>query len=129
MIEYSFWTKDKVDGVEALVFSNQFNQNTFTSMAVLEDIVGQHPEEAKATRKAIVLPDPVLDGHLVYNGKSAGRTYLTEVAFKDGTIWSDSHKIAGVRSIAYPTDRPINTIKAWEVKSATDKKQVFELSL
>lgn len=126
MIEYSFWVKDKVDGVEALVFKSEFDQNSFTSHVVLSDIVGQHPEDAKATTKAVALPDPVLPNRIVYNGKRTGRKYETIVNHADDSVSTDVHKVVGVRSIPYPTDRGVKSIEVYELKG-NGKKQVFEL--
>jgi hypothetical protein len=127
MIEYSFWTEGKVDGVEALVFKSAYDQNTFCSVVTLDSIVGQNPENAKATSKAVVLPDPVVKSSLVYNGNRKGRKYKTVVEYDGGFSDVQVHEVVGVRSIAYPDDRKIESIKVYVLGRNGSEKQVFEL--
>lgn len=127
MIEYSFWVDDKVDGVEALVFKSSFDQNKFSKVTKLDSIVGLHPENAKGTNKAIVLPDPVVDNSLVYNGTRKGRKYKTVVEYEDGFSSVEIHDVVGVRSISYPVDREIVSIKSYTLNKLGSEKQVFEV--
>ncbi len=128
MVEYSFWVDGKVDGIEALVFANQFNQNSFCTNVVLEEIVGQHPENAKATSKAIALPDPVFPAHIVYNGTRKGRKYKTVVEYDGGFSDVQIHEVVGVRSIHYHDDRKIESIKVFSLGKAGAEKQVLEIA-
>lgn len=130
MIEYSFWINEGQEGVEALVFTSEFNQARFTRTEVLKEIVNQFPEGAKGTTKALVLPDPVVSNALVYNGTSKGRKYLTVITHADGEGQeSDVHTVKGVKSIPYTiSERGVSKIEVLEVKKG-ENKPVFEMVL